>query len=350
MKYFWDLMGWIWSKKTFFFVTLVSALLFFVWFFPFGDLSDLVTSTVARSTNNKIYLQFETLDLNLLPTPAISGHGISLETPAFPPVEAKWMKLSPSWLSIVMNLWTIKKASSGDPEASAKMMSRLGITVFAQGLLGAEVEAKIRPGSGGDQGSERSKVSLFVEHLNLSEFQKWSDLPLKMQGQATLDTNVQFTPSLTEQPEQPEGEIDLRFSKFSMNAGTVMVPFEGASMPISLPSLTLANVVLRGKLAGGKFSIDEGTFGQSKDPINGRIKGQIALKFVNDGMQVQPQFGPYNLNVDLHTSKTVDKEIGFAFLLFDSAKSSTPTGSHYLFSASGQGFGPPPSIVRLNSF
>jgi hypothetical protein len=347
VRYFWDFLGWLWSQKVFFLCTAVSALLCFIWFFPFSDLSDLVTSTVAKGTGNKIYLQFETLDLNLLPTPAISGNNVSLETPALPAIEAKWMKISPSWLSILFNAWTLKKAGTGDPEATAKLISHLGVTVSAQGLLGADVEMKIRPGSASEQGAERSKVSLFIEQLNLGEFQKWSDLPLKMQGQAALDTNLQFTPSLAE---QPDGEIDLRMTKFSIQAGTVMVPFEGASMPISIPSLTLANVVLRGHLGGGKLTIDEGQFGTTKDPLNGRIKGQMNIRFMAVGPQIQPQMGPYNLTVELNVSPAVEKEIGFAFLIFDSTKTPSAAGSHYLFSAAGQSFGPPPSISRLNSF
>lgn len=347
MKYFWGLLGWIWSKRAFILVSSISALFFFTWFFPFSDLSDLVTSAVAKGTGNQIYLQFESIDLSLLPAPAVSAKNISVETPALPPLAAKWMKFSPSWISILMNVWTLKKAGGGDAEAAAKLTTRLGANISAEGLLGADAELKLRPGSTSEQGSERSKVSLFVEKLNLSEFQKWSDLSMKMQGQASLDTTVQFTPGFVE---QPEGEVDLRVSKFYLPASTLMVPYEGAVMPVNLPTLTLANVVLRGRLVGGKFTIEEGQFGQAKDSIYGRIKGNIALRIQANGPQIQPQFGAYNFTVDLNTTKAVEKEIGFAFLLFDSAKTPTPSGSHYLFNASGQGFGPPPSIARVNSF
>ncbi|MGZ3798438.1 MAG: hypothetical protein ACXVB1_18865, partial [Pseudobdellovibrionaceae bacterium] len=345
--YLWGTLGWLWSKRKFFLVSLISAVFFFAWFFPFSDLSDVVTSTVARATNSQIYVQFETLDLNLLPTPAVSAKNVSVDTPALPELHAKWMKLSPSWTSIIWNIWTIKKAGSGDAEAAAKLGTRIGANVSAEGLLGADVDLKIRPGSAGEQGAERSKVSLFVEKLNLSEFQKWSDLPVKIQGQASIDTTIQFAPGFTE---QPEGEVDIRVKKFNLPASTIMVPSDGAVFPINVPTLTLENVVLRGRLSGGKFIIEEGTFGQSKDPISGRIKGNIAVRLQAMGPQVVPQFGAYNLNVELNTSKMVDKEISFAFFIFDNAKTPTATGSHYLFTASGQGFGPPPTITRIGSF
>lgn len=347
MRYLWGSFGWLWSKKKFFAVTFVSAALFFAWFFPFSDLSDVVTTMVARGTGNQIYLTFETLDLNLLPTPAISAKNVSMDMPAVPALQAKWMKISPSWTSILFNIWTLKKAGSGDAEAAAKLGTRIGATVSAEGLLGGDVDVKVRPGSASDQGAERSKVSLFVEKMNLNEVQKWSDLPIKIAGSASLNATVQYTPGFTE---QPEGDVDLRISKFNMPAGTFMFSADGAVMPINFPTLTLENVVLKGRLSGGKFIIEEGTFGTSKDPLNGRIKGNMVLRLMQMGPNIAPQFGAYLLTVDLNTSKLVDKEAGFAFFIFDNAKIPTPTGSHYLFTASGPGFGPPPQITKIGSF
>lgn len=347
MSYFWGALSWIWSQRKFILIAFVSALFFFVWFFPFSDLSDLITSTVARTTNNQIYLQAESMDLNLIPQPAISAKSVSVETPALPELQAKWLKITPSIWSVLGNLWTLKKAAGGDADASAKLGTRLGVSVSAEGLLGGDVDLNVRPGSAGESGAERSKVSLFVEKLNLSEFQKWYDLSVKMQGQASLDSTIQYTPGFVE---QPEGEVHLRISRFNMPAATLMLPYEGAVLPVNLPNLTLADVILKGHLTGGKFIIEDGQFGQSNDPIYGRIKGQIGFRLQPMGGQVQPQFGAYNLTVELTTTRAVEKDIGFAFLLFDSAKTPTATGSHYLFQASGGGFGPPPQITRVNAF
>ena len=346
MNYFWGFLGWLWSKRKFFAITLASAVFFFIWSFPFGDLSDVVTSTISRATGGQVYLQFESMDLNLLPTPAVSATNINVNTAALPDLQAKWMKLSPSWMSLIFNVWSLKKAAGGDAEAAAKLQTRLGANIAAEGLLGADVELKIRPGSTSDQGADRSKVSLAVEKLNLAEFQKWSDLPVKMSGQANLDTSLQFTPGFSE---QPEGDYDLRIQKFNMPAGTVMVPAEGAVFPINLPTLTLQNVVLRGRLVGGKFIIEEGTFGNSKDLINGRIKGQIGLRLQPMGAQVVPQLGQYNLTVDLNVANAVGKDLAVAFIIFDNAKTPTATGNHYLFSATGI-FGGAPMISRIGAY
>lgn len=350
MTYFWETLSWIWSKRKFILIVFSSAVFFFVWFFPFGDLSDLVTSTVARATNSQVYLQFETMDVHLLPTPAVSARKVSVETPALPPLEAAWMKISPSWFSILFNIWTIKKAASGDPEASAKLATRVGGGISAEGLLGGNVYVSIGAGNKSEQGNERSKVSLAIEKMSLAEVQKWTDLSVNMQGQASLDTSIQFTPGFSE---QPDGEIEMHINKFNLPASTLMIPFEGAMMPVNVPHLTLANVVLRGRLVGGNLIIEEGTFGKSSDPLNGRIKGQLGLKLTQGGNGVQPTFGTYNLTVELNTNKQIDKEMGFAFLLFDQAKNPTANGSHYLFKAQGQGIGPmfpAPAITRIGAF
>jgi type II secretion system protein N len=331
-------------------VTLVSTVLFFAWSFPFGDLSDLATSAVARATGNQVYLQFKTMNLNLVPVPSVSASEVSVETPALPALEAKWLKFSPNWFSLLFNVWTLKKAASGDVEAAQKMQTRFGASIAAEGVLGADIDLNLGSGSKSESGKERSRVSLAIDKLSLSQARKWADLSLDMSGEASFDTTMQFTPGFAD---QPEGEIELHVNKFNLPGSTIMIPWEGAMLPITLPTLTLSNVVIKGRLVGGSLIIEDGSFGQSKDPINGRLKGQMALRLMPMGQSVSPQFGPYNLTVDLNTSRQIDKDLGFAFFILNSAKNETANGSHYLFRAQGQGMGPqygPPSIQRIPSF
>jgi hypothetical protein len=349
MKYFWAALGWIFSKRKFILISFFSALFFFVWFFPFDDLSDLVTSTVAQATNNQIYVQFETMDLNFIPTPAISARRVSVETPALPAIEASWLKVTPSLFGLMFHPLLLKRAAGGDPQAASELQTHIGASVAAEGVLGADIELAVGRGSKSEGGNERSKIFLEIDKLNLGEVSKWAGLSVNMQGQAGLTTTMQMTPGFTE---QPEGEIELKVNKFRVPASTIMIPFGEAMMPINLPTLTLANAILKGRLVGGSLVIEDGTFGQSQDPVHGRMKGQLALRLQNMGGQVQPIFGAYNLTLDLNTSKQIEKDMGFAFILFDSAKTPTPTGSRYLFRAQGVGLGPqypPPTITRINS-
>lgn len=346
MTYVNAIFGWLWRQRAFMLTTIVSALLFFVWIFPFSDLSIFVTTTVARATGNQVYLQFETMDLHLLPQPAVSATGVSVDT-GMPTLQAKWAKITPSLLSAVLNLPSLLQAQ-GDPATSRALLTKFGVSVDAEDILGGDISLSLKPGKKSEAGNERSRVQLAVENLNLKAVQEWSDLSVKMQGQANLETDVLFTPSWQE---QPEGDYLIQISRFNLPASTVMVPMGEASMPINLPTLTLANVTLRGRLVGGNLMIEEGSFGQASDPVHGRIKGQLGLRFQPMGNAVTPILGSYNLTVDLNTNAAIQKELGFAFLLFDSAK--TPAsggGARYLFRAQGSGTANPPAITRLSSF
>ena len=332
------IVGWIWRKKAFFAVMLASAVLFFVWFFPFSDLGQFVTTTVARATGNQVYAQFKELDVHLIPTPAVSATEVSIET-GLPPFEAKWAKFTPSLLSALLNIRTLMNAGS-DPAASRAMLTKLGMDLDLEGVFGGEIDLSISPGKKSDSGTERSRVSLVVDELNLGEVQDWADLPVKMQGKANFETDMQISPEFAE---QPEGDYSLTISKFNLPASTVDTPMG----PLNLPTLTLANVVLKGRMIGGNLMIEEGQFGSSSDPIYGRIKGQLGLRFAPGA---PPMLGSYNLTVDLNASRAIEKDIGIAFILFDSAKTATSTGSRYLFRAMGNGPGGVPNITRLSSF
>jgi hypothetical protein len=344
------IIGFLAANWRFFALSLLSTVFFFAFFFPFGDLSDLLTSAVARATGNQLYIQADTLDLHLIPQPAISASRLRLET-SMPPLEAKWARITPGLFSTLFNIRTFMKAGSGDPQASRAAMSKVSLSVAAEDLLGGDLELFLGPGRKSEQGHERSRITLEVMKLDLAAVQRWSEISFRMQGQANLETEMQLAFDFSE---QPEGEFNLKINKFALPASTVSIPMgEDASFPLNVPQLTLAFVNLRGRLVGGTLVIEEGTFGQAPDPISGRIKGQIGLRLQPVGSGVVPLFGSYNLTVDLNTNAAIQKDLGFAFLPLDSAKTVTSGGgAKYLFRAMGQGVGMAyvPQITRLNSF
>jgi type II secretion system protein N len=348
MKYPVLLVQWLWGRKFFGFLTFISMLFFLLWTFPFSDLSDLVTTVVARGTNNQVYVQFETLNLHFVPQPAVSATQLSVET-SLPPLTATWAKVTPSLFSTLFNLPSIIKASNGDPEAARSVSAKLGVSIRAKDLLGGDVSLSLGAGKKGERG-ERSRISLAVDKLNLAEVQKWSELSLKLQGRANLETDMQFAPDFAE---QPEGEYKISIAKFAIPASTIIVPIGEANMPVNIPEITLANVVLRGRLVGGVLYIEEGVFGQGKDPLHGRIKGKIGLVLQPTGVSVVPTFNRYDLAVEFSTTKTIEKDIGFLFLPLGAAKTDVPGGgAKYVFNATGAGICMTcaPQITRLNSF
>lgn len=347
MSYVNAFFGWVWRKKIFFLVVFSSALFFFVFTFPFGDLSTAVTSAVAKSSGNQVYVQFEDLDLSIMPAPAAAASGVSADLLSLPTLSIEYLKLRPAWFAMLFSPLRILKAMRGDMESQMYAGLLALAHVRADGILGGNINMDISPDKVED-GSVTTRTELEIESLDLSKMQDWAELPIKMQGKASADIQMKINPSMRE---QPEGEFSLSVSKFSLPASTVMIPMgEGASMPMNFPSLSLANVLFRGRLVGGNLIIEEGVFGKAGDPIYGRIKGQIGLRLMAMGPQVVPQFGNYNLSVDLNSTAAIEKEIGIAFLLFQSAKSGTANGSRYLFKAEGSGMGGVPRITRVTTF
>jgi type II secretion system protein N len=350
MNIFNNIFGWLWRNKLFLAVIFASTAFFTVWNFPFNDLSDAVTSAVAQATGNQVYVQAQQLNIHLIPQPAVSADQLRVET-NMPAVEAKWAKVTPGLFSILLSIPTIVKAASGNAEAAQSLGSKISLSVDAEGVWGGDVYLNMGSGKKGESGKDRQRVVVSVDEVNLKDVGQWADLPVNIQGRANFATDLQFSPDMQD---QPEGDYELKVAKFNMPAGTINVPMGEASFPISLPALSLQNVSFKGRLVGGNLFIEEGMFGQSQDPLFGRIKGQIAMRLFSTPQGPVPQFGQYNLTVDLSTNATVQKELGFAFLMLDSAKDAQANGgAKYLFRASGQGLGmaaAPPAITRVSSF
>lgn len=348
MSYINGFFGWMWRRKHFFATTIVAALFFFVWLFPFSDLSDAVTTAIARGSGNQVYVQFNELDIDIVPIVAASASGVAADLATLPTLAIEYLKIRPAWFGMLFSPLKLFKAARGDMEAQTYAAVLALSHVRADGILGGDVSLDLSPANVSG-GSVTLNTDLEIDSLDLNQLQDWAELPVKMKGKASADISMKMNPALTE---QPEGEFSLKISKFSLPASTVMIPMgEGASMPMNLPTLTLANVVFRGRLVNGSLILEEGTFGQAGDPIYGRIKGQteIRLQPVGPG-QIVPVLGNYSLTVDLSATKAIEKEIGIAFLLFESAKTPTSAGSRYLFRAQGQGMGGVPAITKLGSF
>lgn len=346
MSYVNAFFGWMWRNKTFFATTLLSAVFFFAWMFPFTDLSDAVTSAIARGSNNAVYAQFDKLDLNVVPLVSVSATGVSADLMNLPTLSFKYLNLRPAWFSMLFSPLKLIKAARGDMEAQSYAAVLALSHVRLGGIFKGDVSLDLSPDKV-ENGALTARTDLEIDSLDLNEVQDWANLPVKLKGKANADVSMKFDSTMQA---QPEGEFNLNVKSFSLPASTVMIPMGEASMPVNLPTLTLANVVFKGRLVGGNLILEEGIFGASGDPVYGKIKGQIGIHFINAGGQMIPQIGSYNFRVDMNSTKAVEKEIGIAFLLFDSAKTPTATGSRYLFQASGQGLGGVPSITRLSTF
>jgi type II secretion system protein N len=330
--------GWMWRKKSFFAVVFASALLFFVLIFPFGDLSDAVTSVIARNTNSQVYLQMDDLALNVIPAPGVNATGVNADLMSFPTLSIKDLVLRPAYLSIIFSPLKLIKAARGDMESGMYMAVLALAHVRAGGILGGNVDLDLSPEKA-SQGAVTTQADVEIDKLDLARAGDWAALPVKIKGKLSADLGLRLN---TAMQEQPEGEFSVKVASFELPAGPVMTQMG----PINLPTIGMKNVLFRGRLINGNLMLEEGSFGQPGEPAHGRVKGQIALRVVPGA---GAQIGQYNLTVDLNLTSAFEKELGFAFIL-DSYKTPAPGGNRYLMRIQGTDFVNPPLITRVSSF
>ena len=307
-----------WSHRGKFGLLLASVLASLILIFPFGDLSDLVSSQISKMTQNQVYVQFEEMKLGLLSGLGLSFEEIQVEAVGFPPLQAREVKISPSLRTLI----TQKPAGS----------------ISAKDFLHGDVDLSLQPGKKSDNGVERQQLIVNAQRLNLAQMGDLLQLPVALRGQ--LDLSGSALADLTLQ-EQPEVEVLLKVDRFELPSANIQTMMG----PLNLPELKLASLELKGRLAAGKFIIENGAIGKDSDEVFGSIKGDLDVKFRNSGGGVSPQMGGYNLEVDLKIKKTFQDRAGIFLIAVDNYKTPIPEGSHYHFRLNALNTLSPPNIT-----
>jgi type II secretion system protein N len=332
--------------KTFrlaFVVAVIAGAFFFVALFPFGDLADFVTSKVSEATQNRIYLQMETLNFGFIPSPSISGTNVQVEAAELPTLKANWIKISPSLLDIIANVGNVVSAARGNLAASQKLSNQVGVSVSAEGLLGGDMDLQMKPGGKNEQGALRSKIYLEMDQLDLSEIPKAFNFPLAMNGRADVVSNLRVYPNFED---QPDGDVELKAKSVKIPASTVPTPLG----PLAMPPMNFGEITFKGKMAGGTFIIEEANLGRSSDPLHGRIKGQMAIRFQKMGPNVVPVMGAYDLKIDLELTSAAEKDFSLITGLISGYRTQSPRGSRYLLQVHGANTYGPPEITQSSTF
>ena len=91
------------KAKILLFFGLIVA--FVVVFFPYDDLSDMITSQVAEASGNSVYIQFEDLSVGFLPQPGVKMSNVVIEHPLIAgELRADTLKAAPSILAAIKQL------------------------------------------------------------------------------------------------------------------------------------------------------------------------------------------------------------------------------------------------------
>jgi len=308
------------ARKPILLIILFTAI-FFVILFPTGDLGDLVSSKVSEITQNQVFLQFNNFSLNLTP-PGVEFTDIFLETAFAPGISADEILISPSLAGVI----------SQKPYGSVR----------AKGLLNGELQLSVKKGQPTETGNERQRVIVNVEDLSLSALRDFLKLSLAIEGKLSISADGQSDLELSE---QPDIDLNLDVNKFSLPPATVNTMMG----PLTLPDMKLDQIHLKGRLSNGKFSVEVGDIGKKQDDLFGKIKGFWNISIIMVNGRPTPQFGSYDLDINLVTNKAFQSKASLFLSLLDQYKSSSADGTRYKFKVSATDLQSPPSITGSTS-
>lgn len=317
IKVFFSFLG---QHKGKIFLALFSTLAFLFILFPFDDLSDWVSSQVSKLSGNSVFLQFQKLRLNLVPTPGLKMEKVFFQAINTPSLSVEQLTITPSFSGVIY------KKPYGQ--------------VNVQGFLKGDLDLSLSHAPRSEAGTEREKIEIQAQKISLKDVKQLANLPIQLKGQLQLGstTLADFT-----WKEQPESEVDLTISQFELPPSSVPTPMG----PLTLPEFKLAQVQIKGRLSAGNFLIEKAVFGKESDELQGNVKGSLGLNLENRGGMPAPVFGSYHFDIELKVKKTFQDKAS-AFLIFlDSYKSPTPEGFSYRFKLSGENFYAPPTIGAL---
>lgn len=265
---------------------LVMIFLYFL--FPFNDLGDLVTSKVSDASQGQVYLNFEKLDLSLIPSPGIALSDVTLETSQLPALKAGYLEARPS----MMGLITFKP----------------GISIGAEQIFGGDLSLSTRGIDKNKNGTRKQKIDLSFDNIKLNEIFQAFDLNIRLNGSAEGQLSSQVDIELLE---QPKSEVSVNLSKVVLEETDLSVQ----GMSIGIPKISLNQLLLEAKSENGNLQISKLTFGGPGQDITGQMTGKMAMTFVKQGMQFVVQPGGFDFNLKFTISETLKQKLS-SYLLF----------------------------------
>lgn len=307
------------------FFSLLFFVLIFIWIFPFSDLSDFVTDQVATQTQGRVFVQFGDLDFGLFPTLSIQGEDVIIESASIPTLRVAEVRLWPSIMSLI--------SAAGNPSEIPNF------SVSAAGIFNGNLSASISTGKSPDQEISVKRVNIDGESLDLNELGPVAQIPLKIQGRASMEGSFLVDPSFRL---QPEGDVALTGQKIRIPPGNVPTQMG----PLFLPGFSWSGINVKGRISNGVVHIEQAVLGRPQDALYLQMKGQIGMPIRPQGVAVRN----FDLRMDLQINPALAKELGPFLSFIDRFKRSAGPNSRYIFRAVSNRPGSPPDLLPLSNF
>lgn len=291
------------TQKKMILLAMVAALISLFMFFPYQDLSDLITQKISQ--NSSYFVQFNDLSLSIVPLPiALKMSEVNIQGPGINSLSAGQLSLSPNILGLL----------TFSPGAKVKI----------DDVLGGEIGLTYKAGKVLNENTRLQNINIELDQISLKDLLKLGQMQLAIEGSIDSDIQATIDPAMTE---QPEAQLAARISKFRVPSTGVMSPMG----LINIPDTALSSIDLKGQLKNGDLEIFESTIGKTGDGLYGRIKGKLGIRWVMMGNTPQPQLGAYDIDIDLNLDKKMEEGYSFVLILYDRFKTKTGTGSRYSF-------------------
>ncbi len=310
-----------------FFLIIFFAVVFIFVLFPFEDLGDLVSTKISELSNNQSNLNFNKMDIKFFPTPGVEFSQVFAELAGMPTLSAKELIITPSISGL------INQKPSG--------------RIVARGIFKGNIDVSVSSKRSREKDVDSYDVELSAENLNLYDIKQTTNFPVGMKGQLTFSSKALADLKMSERPPSLRS---LEINDFSLSVKQLEVlpsTVELGPFPLSIPGFKVSLLDLKGKLNDGRFTIDSGRIGQPNDEISGTITGLMNLSFQNTGVGMAPQFGAYELLLNLKIKKNFQEKAALFLLFIDNYKRALPDGYLYKVKLSGTQFGPPPRVSPL---
>ena len=306
------------------FLTVLSAMIFFIVRFPYNDLSDLLKEKVSTASNNKVFLNFSSMGLSFVPSPAVVMKEVSIETPTIPPLKADVLKMGPSVSDFLSFKW--------------------GLVISASNFLDGDLHVHFQQTKSEQEKLPAYGLSLKGQNLSARELSQLAKLPLSLVGNLNINFTGLIEPSLKEQPHL---EFNVSSPKsLKLPASNVSTPFG----PFPLPSINFSQASLKGRMIDGSLILEEILFGSQKDPFSLRLKGNFAVEISQRGSRMLPLPGGFEISTEIRMKAGSLPQLAPLLFFVEKFEKKKNGWSTYRFKAKAKRFGQPPKLSSLKTF
>lgn len=300
------------------FLVFISAIVFFVLFFPYNNLSGWLSSEISRATRGQLNLSLGQMDLKLWPTGLLLQR-VSVNTAFAPSFQVKEIILSPS-----LSLYG-------------------GASVAADGFFKGQVNISYENGKKipGNSGKRWRNINGNLKNISISEILRILESSIPVTANLSSQFQIGMDPTFRS---NIKGEILMLIKNLKLSASNLPTPM-GALL---VPSLFWKKAQLKAKMIKDELVVSEFTFGEPTSVLSGRAKGKIVFKLSSRRKRVQSEWGAYNFRLELNVKKPISKELSSFLILLDQFKKESSAQTTYLLELKGSGSGNVPEMSAIS--